>query len=492
MQLNFTLWRPLVFLQAERQAQLFYGAYFGLIAVMAIYNLFLFFAVRLRVYLFCALYMLGAMFQQLTYRGFSTEYFGSNPAAWNLYGNLAFSGFTGFFALQFGKTFLQLRSHAPILNRLMTFLQAWAISTMVLPFFITRAFMSAYTAAMGSAMATLSLVAGAWVYRLGNKPARYYLLGWGVLQSSVVVHVLGQFAVLPLESIVVRHALVIGSALDVLLLSLALADQINVMRQEKEHAQSIALDAQRAHTDTLEHKVQERTAALERSMQVMRNFYNFIAHELRTPLTAIKAYLRFLDQGMRCEQPTPAQREHLEVLVRNSQRMLHLTHQLLDLARAESGMRPPTLAAVPVKPIVDRCLKQLLGLFAPEVSISLNIDATTEVLADEEHLDTIFLNLLSNAAKYTRSGNVQIQATTEGHQVTVAVVDSGIGIASSEVPELFKPFARLRGATRIEGTGLGLYICLQLLLQMGGGLEVDSKEGVGTTVSVRLPMALAQ
>lgn len=493
MQLDFTAWRPVSFLRAERQAQLLYGLFFGWLAVMAAYNLFLFVAARMKAYLYCSLYLVATIFQQLSFRGFTTELFPSTAPLWILYGNVI-PGVAFLFALEFGKAFLDLKRHAPLMERAMVVLQGASVVVIALPFVVRGAFNSAFTAVVGGLVATVSLVAGALVYRRGYRPARYYLVGWALLQGGGLVHILGQFSVLPLEPFAVRHSVQLGAAADALMLSLALADQINVMRDEKLLAQAEALAAQRALNERLDLRVRERTDALEKALQSMRDFYHFIAHELRTPLTALRAHVRFLSQGMRCEPPTAEQRAHLEVVDRNAERMLHLSRQLLELARAEARLAPPSSAPTALRSLVAECLQDLAALFAPEVQLVIDVDPALEVTVDPEYLATILVNVLSNAARFTRAGEVRVVASTAGEELELQVIDTGIGIAEGQIPATFKPFGQLglAGEGRREGTGLGLYICQQLLEKLHGRLQLQSRQGEGTTVTIRLPLVQPQ
>ena len=487
MQLDFTAWRPLAFLRDERRTQLAYGLFFGGLAAVALHNLLLFFAARLRSHLYVALYVLATILQQLTYRGFTTEWFPSSAATWILYSNV-FPGAAFLFALEFGKVFLELRERAPLAHRAMTALQGAAVCVVALPFFDLGSFGSAFTAVVGGLVAMASLVAGAVVYRRGYVPARYYLLGWATLQVGGLVHIFSQFALLSLEPFAVRHSVQIGATLDAMLLSLALADRINVLRSQRERAQAEALRAERSLAESLDARVSERTDALDRALRATRDFYQLIAHELRTPLTAMSAHVRFLTRGMRAEPPTEQQRSHLDVIERNVRRMVHLSEQLLDLAKAEAETGAQAAGPVALHPLAEECVSRLAALFAGGVLCSVEIDPDLAVAANPGHVETILLNLLGNAAKFTARGEVVVAARREGREVALAVRDTGSGSPAGSLPLPVRAFER--SATHAsrpgEGAGLGLYICQQLVAKMGGRMHLESSEGVGTTATVWL------
>ena len=231
-------------------------------------------------------------------------------------------------------------------------------------------------------------------------------------------------------------------------------------------------------------------AAEARSASLAKTqFLSRTSHELRTPLNAILGFAQLLEVDL-AGTAQAAQVEH----VRNAGRhLLTLIDEVLDIARIESGdlklnLEPQCLATL-AQEAVD-----LLRPLADRQSIELRLTpklAGLVVLADRQRLRQVLINLLSNAVKYNRPGGVaEIDAEPGEDQVLVAVRDTGVGIRSELLPRLFAPFERLEAEQAgVEGTGLGLALSRQLMLHMGGDIEVRSVLGQGSVFTLRLQRA---
>ncbi len=241
---------------------------------------------------------------------------------------------------------------------------------------------------------------------------------------------------------------------------------------------------------SLERKVEERTDALQHSLNSLRNFYYYISHELRTPLTAIQPYIRFLQRGMKCDPPTESQTSHLLVIEDNTKRVMKLVNQILDLARIESQELPTHLQSLLIHSLIRRSVKQLHGLFRPEVEVVLDLlEPEAPVLGTWDDLETVVDNLISNAAKYTETGTVQIKTEIWNSGLRMAIQDTGVGIDVSHLGTIFERFIRVDQQGLAKGTGLGLHITKALVERMGGRIGVTSEKGTGSTFWVWLQLA---
>jgi signal transduction histidine kinase len=218
-------------------------------------------------------------------------------------------------------------------------------------------------------------------------------------------------------------------------------------------------------------------------------FIAIISHELRTPLSSIAGYLELvLDDA---HLLTPDHHEFLGVVSRNVNRLTLLANDLLLLAAAENG----TLMFAKTDFELSELLEEVVDAARPQaveedVSLSLELDTTCRVHADNPRLAQLFDNLIANAIKFTPAGgSVTVRAHRAGTHVLVAVEDSGIGIAADELPQLFDRFYRARSATdrNVGGTGLGLAIAKTIADAHDAQLEVTSRLGSGTTFELRLP-----
>jgi signal transduction histidine kinase len=301
--------------------------------------------------------------------------------------------------------------------------------------------------------------------------------GWTVGTSAVATSV---------DTLSDRNALSIligGSAVSLLLglLGLVLATgRARAIRQV--HEQTVEL---RDQAEELRATVSE----LEAAQAVKDEFLSLVSHELRTPLTSICGYTELLKE----EQLPDDQRDYLNVIDRNSARLLGLVEDLLVMAQIQSGGLPLELGEVILNDLIARS-GEAARPFAASKEIALEIDAEPDIAAegDAVRLSQVIDNLVSNAIKYTpNGGGVSITMTRSNETATIAVSDTGIGIPTDEQDQVFGRFFRTTNArvSGIEGTGLGLAITRGIVEAHGGTISFDSIEGAGSTFRITLPHA---
>jgi signal transduction histidine kinase len=238
-------------------------------------------------------------------------------------------------------------------------------------------------------------------------------------------------------------------------------------------------------------------AESERTANARREFLLTASHELKTPITSIKMAAQLLDRAV--IQRHPAFRVDQESILRwrdqlmlGVDRLENLVAELLDAARIQQGkidLHPEPLDLAEVTRVIverfeiatERTRNHDLVLDAPE---------PVEGIWDPSGIDQVVTNLVSNALKYSPDGGlVTVRVEQEGDDARLTVTDTGIGIAPEQHDELFKPFARgLTLQHGISGTGLGLYITKRVVEQHGGTIDLQSIPGLGTTISVVLPL----
>jgi heavy metal sensor kinase len=229
---------------------------------------------------------------------------------------------------------------------------------------------------------------------------------------------------------------------------------------------------------------------LEQSFEQQRRFTADASHELRTPLTAIKAYTSMALTG----EKTPAEyRRALLGLDRSATLMGRIVQDLLLLARSDAGQLALELRTVSLSDAVSVAVETVQT--SRGASIRVSIDPELHVLGDATNLIRLFTNLLENAERYTpEDGSITVTASIpadSGYMVKVEVRDTGIGIPPEHLPHICERFYRVDASrTRKQGgTGLGLSITRSIVDAHGGELKIESAVGVGTTVTVRLPLA---
>jgi signal transduction histidine kinase/HAMP domain-containing protein len=269
------------------------------------------------------------------------------------------------------------------------------------------------------------------------------------------------------------------------------ADGATWTDQEVRSAETVVAELNRG----LQHaRLYEREQDLVAQLQDLDNaktdFMSTVSHELRTPLTSIAGYLEMLTDGDAGEL-NAAQRRMLGVIDRNTVRLRSLIEDLLVLSRIESGTLSTSKQPIEFGWMITSAVAAIVPTaVAAGVTIETDVGAALAGDADPGQIDRVLMNLLSNAVKFTPPGGmVRVFAVRDGGEVTVRVSDTGMGIPEAEQRHLFDRFFRASNATdqAIPGTGLGLAIVRTIVAQHGGSISLESKEGQGTSVTVRLP-----
>ncbi|HVA92803.1 MAG TPA: HAMP domain-containing sensor histidine kinase [Chloroflexota bacterium] len=228
-------------------------------------------------------------------------------------------------------------------------------------------------------------------------------------------------------------------------------------------------------------------ARLQAAFQTQRRFVADASHELRTPLTSIRGNLGLLQRT-----PPIAEPDRIAVLadlVSESERLSRLVGDLLTLARSDTG-RPPRQDPAPLRPLVEDVVRGLAVLHPTRI-IRADTHADAVAVGDPDAITQVLLILLDNALKFTPpDGTVEVTTAALGGQVTIAVRDTGPGIAPDALPNIFERFYQGDAARAGTGTGLGLAIAKGLVEGMHGTIEAESRLGVGTTFTVALPRKL--
>jgi signal transduction histidine kinase len=221
------------------------------------------------------------------------------------------------------------------------------------------------------------------------------------------------------------------------------------------------------------------------------DFLSTISHELRTPLTSIAGYVEMMRDG-EAGEVAPMQHQMLDVVARNTRRLRDLIEDVLILSRVESGTLRTEKLPVALRGVIDHAVTALRPQ-ALQADVRLDVIPASSpgmVLGDAAQLEQVLLNLIGNAIKFTPGGGrVTVSLETTGDDLVLRVEDTGIGIPSAEVDDLFQRFFRASNAKaqQITGTGLGLAIVARIVGAHDGRVEVDSHERRGTSFTVVLP-----
>jgi signal transduction histidine kinase len=219
-----------------------------------------------------------------------------------------------------------------------------------------------------------------------------------------------------------------------------------------------------------------------------RDLISDLTHELRTPLTVVRGYLEELADGTIDGTPELYLR-----LVRETRRLERLIHDLQELSKAEAGYLSINTQSFNLYPLLASLVERFADQLLEEGPI-LKLDCPPDipnVIADRDRTEQILVNLLGNAIRYTETGSITVKANKAHHQVWIAVIDTGVGIAAKDLPFVFERFWRAdpSRASYSGGTGIGLAITRRLVELQGGQIEVESEVGKGSIFRFCLPIA---
>ncbi|UCE75733.1 MAG: response regulator [Gammaproteobacteria bacterium] len=253
----------------------------------------------------------------------------------------------------------------------------------------------------------------------------------------------------------------------------------------------------RAHQDTLEKVIEERTRDLEvardqalAASQTKSAFVANVSHEIRTPLTPIIGFAEAMLHG---GQDRREQEQSLRTIIRNGRHLSYIINEILDLSKIEANsLDIESIAVDPFALLSD--VESIARVLADEKGLGFQLayqfPIPRRITSDPTRLKQILMNLVTNAIKFTAKGQVEIAVRydTAARQLSLTVSDTGIGISRDKIERLFQPFSQADYSTTRQygGTGLGLYISKRLANLLGGDISLESVEGLGTRFAVRV------
>jgi signal transduction histidine kinase len=525
--LPLVAWTSLSFLDHQSRELSGFFLFYGILLVMATYNLFLFFFLHQREYLYYVLYNFSLLLFQFTINGHTFQYLLPNQI-WLANSLLPFVvGMNFLWTTLFMQVYLQLDTYFPRANRALSLANyGWVLLSLLglCGFYALSIRLLVLGTLISSAFSPIIVIP---LVRQGIRQARLYMLAWGALITGVIAYVLKTLGLLPGNPLT-EWGIQIGASVEVVLLSLALADRINSMRSNLS-----ALNEQ------LSQNVSDLKLALEQAQAGTRAKLDFLAtvsHELRTPLNAIinipggllrdfknadtavcakcasvfelepgdelseqsacpecqavgslahEALTRYLGQP-------EATARHLRHIEHSGKHLLQMVNGLLDFSKVEAGKMSLSVSEVSVAELLAETVEPLSEL-AARANVGLELEPCPPgvfVRADGLRLKQVLINLIGNAIKFSDGrGTVRVRAEPTGGECIFSVRDDGIGIAPQDCARVFQSFEQVhRGDTRkYGGTGLGLSICKALVDMHGGEIWVESTLGQGSTFSFRIP-----
>lgn len=482
IQAPLTLWSAQAYLEEQPQRIYVLGLIYGVLLGMLVYNLFIYISVRDTSYLYYIVYMASFGLYQLAVNGAAVQYFWPNNPWWANASVPFLIGSAALFGCQFARSFLQIGSQSRWLDRALILLMGVGALVMLLSLVTSYAVALRLATALALAFIVVIFVAGVVAWARGLRVARYFVIAWSAFLLGGLVNTLMVLGYLP-NVFLTMYASQIGSAVEGCLLSLALADRINAMRDL--HARTLQETGQ---------KLAAMNQQLARTNQLKDEFLSTVTHELRTPMNGVIGSLELiktLDMGSELELYT-------QTAEGSARQMMGMVNGILSLTELQAGR-----LAAELQPFsLGELLKALSAEFAPKArskGLTFSYDIAHGLpdhwVGDEAKIRQCLECLLDNAIKFTCEGGVILRVTGKAidearWSLAFNVIDSGIGFVHQERAELYQHFFQVDGSmTRnYGGLGIGLAICRRLVELMGGQLTHHSLPRQGSQFQVSLEL----
>lgn len=254
-----------------------------------------------------------------------------------------------------------------------------------------------------------------------------------------------------------------------------------------------ASDRARAELEQRNRVLVEQNRRLQIESHAQARFLTNMSHELRTPMNAIIGFTSLLLDDRSLEMKD-RQRNNLERVSRNARDLLELINNVLDLSKIEAGRMDVYSEPTDLRDLIERVISVVEPLKENRpLKLSSEVEEGLPTLkTDRMKLQQILINLLSNAVKFTQEGEVRVLAERAAGGTRISVIDTGAGIAESDLPKIFEEFRQVgsSGRSSRSGTGLGLTITRRLVELLGGRISVTSRLGSGTTFTLMLPVEI--
>lgn len=481
------------FVSESLKSEVFFGTCFGIMLIMLFYNLFIYFSIRDKSYLYYVLMVACAIIYYGFYYGHIPQYITHFKSPVLNYFILFISALWGIVSLQFVKAFLNLSQVSLFFNRLLNLLLIFYLLSLLILLFIDPALSIKINILLSFLSAVTVLIAGFAALKKGNREARFFILAWSFYLIAIIIFLLRDAALFP-DYEFIMNILLIGSIVEVSLQSFALADKINIYRIQKEQAQAQIIHLRDEDAERLEHKVKERTIQLEHANEEIKLmnkdlevFSHTASHDLRAPLRSIKGFAQILEKNL-ATVLSEDNKHYLNIIQASATSMDQLIEDLLAFSRL--GKKELVKEEIKMKDLIEKVSSDLRSSQKQEHSIDIKIGAIENSFGDPILLKQVWVNLISNAIKYSMKKpktEIEIGSKSNDKEVTYWVKDNGSGFNMKYADKLFQAFQRLHGQDEFEGTGLGLSIVKKIITAHGGHVSAESIEGEGATFYFSLP-----
>lgn len=482
IQAPLTLWAPAAYLEEQSAHIYILAIIYGVLLVMLVYNLFIYLSVRDRSYLYYILYIGSFGLYQVSVNGLGVQYLWPDSPWWANASTPFLIGAAGLFGSQFARSFLHTREHSLWVDRTLMVVMAIGVITMAMAFTSSYALSLRLATLLALLFILVVFLAGSLAWYRGMRVARYFMTAWTAFLVGGLINTLMVLGYLP-HTFFTMYAGQIGSAVEVALLSLALADRINAMREERARMlQETGRELERMNRELAE------------SNRLKDQFLANVTHELRTPMHGILGSLEL----MQTLELKGELEQYQRIAAGSAREMMRLVNDILALTELQAGRLQMRSQPFELRALTDQLFATYRARAALRgLSLELNMAGhmPDRFEGDGTRLRQSLGYLVDNAIKFTERGHVRLELNGEQMAGDVfvleaKVIDTGIGFEAPVDDSLYHYFRQLDGSMtrRYGGLGIGLSLCRQLVELLDGEISYQSEPGRGSCFKVRVPL----
>ncbi|WP_051227820.1 hybrid sensor histidine kinase/response regulator [Gillisia sp. JM1] len=460
--------------------QLVFGIFYGILLIAAIIYLFYFFALEERSFLYYSIYVITVGLLQFSLDGYFFQYLAPAGGWFSNHSVILFAILSAAFLGKYSEVYLNIRQGNSVMpwifNAIYVGLGLLLLALLFVPGVLEFSYPSANLLGLGVLIAIVVSV----IILVSIKIAvdKFFLTGIFFLILGFVIFILNNLSVLP-NTFLTQNSAKLGTGLEIIFLSLSMANRIKKLKTEKQELQNLAL------------------IRLQEMNELKSYFLSNLSHELRTPLNAIMG----LADAMANETNEQKVRTTSNLIKASSVRLLNLINDILDFSKIEKGELKLENEVFDLMEIMEQ-LQISYKNQAEEKGLSFEFHTnnlvTEAVVGDTNRVAQIVNNLLDNALKFTPDGSIRLDLETrKGNLNTMdlllKVTDTGIGIPTEKMETIFESLTQesINNKRKYGGLGLGLFIIKVLVDMHKGEIQIQSKQGVGTTCILKLSFPLA-
>lgn len=469
-----------------------YGAYYGVMIAMLLYNVFIYITIRDKTYLFYSLYIIFFTIHVLKDNGLAYRFLWPDSPEWNRISFAFTIPLANVSANHFVQNFLEADKNSKGLYITLLISKIIIILSAVLGYFLLDLSTNIEIVTIEAGINTIFLfIIGIIAFIKNINSAGFFLIAWSPLLIGGLSTILMNFDVLP-YNLFTAYSIPIGTALESILLSISLANRIRIIKSEKEEAQNKLIESNKLALTNLE------KANIQKD-----EFLTNTSHEFKTPLNAIIGLSESLIGGV-AGPVSPSMNENLNYILNSGRRLNNLINDILDISKLKNSELQLNFKSLNLRNIVQHALLPFSHIIANKsIKIINNISPETPyIFADEDRLLQILYNIIGNSLKFTESGEILIYAMYDtkinhyqgDNKITISISDTGIGIPEEKLKDIFQPFEQVDTGIQRKygGTGLGLSITKKLIELHGGKIWVSSLPLEGSTFYFTLPISKIQ